>query len=1438
MKEVFTAAVPDYTGKTEDERAFAVAANDDPYDRYLDEPSDAAEVVLATPSETTEEYSSETEEVVSPAIADLKDQVDTINTAVQHNERIDDADAQVKALEREIHRMEREDARAAVEEEINGLKMQIDAINTAVQENMRVENADEQVEALEREIRMLQSKAVLPELEAQKEELQEDLDPNFVGPQSVEADLAELNAHIAEAKGWQEKFDQNTPEGIAKAKVEREQQEVAAAEAEQARQEAEVAQAEIERQERSEQRREYLRLKRDFKAAENEYYDALSEQYLLNGHVSNFLGLGRKEMSTSVQEAYDKFMQANKDFYGLARSSGLYDTVVDKVNARRDKAGKEEVTVAMVASDRHVFKPAQERLDRQTMHFERIEKVKEKAKELVKKRPYLAIAAGLGVTALNPATVLMGAGFGIATKLGGDFTFSRKAEQDQSGESDRILAMMDDAQMSLEDLELSEQAFFKAANRTQRTKTAVNWAAKAAGVAAGGYTRTTEAAGPVWELFGGSAAEPATVGAEVAQQKAELAIDRIADKYTQSLTHLRAGVSPGAHLGERMIQEDMITPLARAIEGVRGVNHEEAVKMAYAELGRSLETFQSEHPGEQHAGHILLERMMSKSGAEAVPSGLPTGGRSEAVAVGPDGNIQIKGAEALGGGPQGPSFPGEERIRQMYGDEAVESLKKQLAEDGHAEYSYHKEYTTGEAVAEPVMAEGTAAEASATPVLESEVTPDMVRAVEGDVMTAAESNPVQAEASAEVLKEVADPRIAKLAAEIAKDPTYEVKSGDTVWNIIENKLEKYDLFQSLDKGQRLYLIDALKDKIVKDPSLIGIEGGDASKIGVGDKLDLSRLFTEDIVGSASEKATNLSPEQIGNIEANMGRPMSPVAEVPVVAKDPTVYAQPKMDAGGGVGFTIPDGTKAAQEVVFESPFINDTAIEMKRSGVAGIAEAMQKNLLAHAKAGHINLPPEFTDTRIEKLILDRVPELREQNPDSVLWFQKTADARFSPAEWKQMIGHTDPNDLRAGDKVNIQLLMDRVFNKFYGAGSEQVTTVTHGMPATEIASSAPQPTEQVTYSPDGKTRITTYDDREGFFQKVGSKYEYSSSGFGDAPAAVESARSAAAPEAAASPELMRSAGFNPNDFMRSFNEVGKTWTPPEGAELRNHILKIMDSMSDQARAKYMPDASGLTKIDSNYLAVHWPEAADLPFGPAGGAKYAPEYWQYVGIPSGDPEDLRGAVIDNEKLLRLMFHPDSIQPGEFDPNVLPHAIEEAERVSAEAAREQMARNAFKIVDRAAVRDEQNMIHGMLARTHTGMSPFEAKSEALRLNTIFGYQPRMTAGFANEVLPTPASMSEKQFMNELYRQTYGAYAEGDITVPAYRMYYLSHHGGAGNPTAINAFVDKNMGMLNKLSPQQLQELGFSAGKLAPQAGDKIQIGKVVELILKNAATRINN
>lgn len=87
----------------------------------------------------------------------------------------------------------------------------------------------------------------------------------------------------------------NTPEGIAKAKVEREQQEVAAAEAEQARQEAEVAQAEIERQERSEQRREYLRLKRDFKAAENEYYDALSEQYLLNGHVSNFLGLGRKK---------------------------------------------------------------------------------------------------------------------------------------------------------------------------------------------------------------------------------------------------------------------------------------------------------------------------------------------------------------------------------------------------------------------------------------------------------------------------------------------------------------------------------------------------------------------------------------------------------------------------------------------------------------------------------------------------------------------------------------------------------------------------------------------------------------------------------------------------------------------------------------------------------------------------------------------------------------------------------------------------------------------------------------------------------------------------------------------------------------------------------------------------------------------------------------
>jgi len=99
-----------------------------------------------------------------------------------------------------------------------------------------------------------------------------------------------------------------------------------------------------------------------------------------------------------------------------------------------------------------------------------------------------------------------------------------------------------------------------------------------------------------------------------------------------------------------------------------------------------------------------------------------------------------------------------------------------------------------------------------------------------------------------------------------------VGAGGSVWRAAEDQLEKHfgKAFANLNEGQRTYIIDALKDKIVANPEKYGLTGiTDPDQIPVGAKIDFSELIKD---GGEMEKifgkAGVLSEAQVDNIVRN------------------------------------------------------------------------------------------------------------------------------------------------------------------------------------------------------------------------------------------------------------------------------------------------------------------------------------------------------------------------------------------------------------------------------------------------------------------------------------------------------------------------------------------------------------------------------------------
>lgn len=99
-----------------------------------------------------------------------------------------------------------------------------------------------------------------------------------------------------------------------------------------------------------------------------------------------------------------------------------------------------------------------------------------------------------------------------------------------------------------------------------------------------------------------------------------------------------------------------------------------------------------------------------------------------------------------------------------------------------------------------------------------------------------------------------------------------VERGDTTWDFIEERLESNEKFQSLDDGQKDYVIDTFKDELEKLSSdevktQLGISSGDIDELAIGDKVNVDRLMgASDDWAQAFEGAERLTPEEIQHIE--------------------------------------------------------------------------------------------------------------------------------------------------------------------------------------------------------------------------------------------------------------------------------------------------------------------------------------------------------------------------------------------------------------------------------------------------------------------------------------------------------------------------------------------------------------------------------------------
>ena len=284
---------------------------------------------------------------------------------------------------------------------------------------------------------------------------------------------------------------------------------------------------ELEGAETVDNRSEWRQLKEEFRESKRAYLEALEQDYADRNLFKKAFGLGRKKFSEPVQKAYDAFMDSSQIYYSYAQNTGHYERVVERLNHR--VAPEEQKSINFLAADRHIFRPAEERLERQKVHLPAyLLNVKKTITEKVKAHPKTAIGIGALLFALNPAAVAAGLG---VRYMGNKFYASGKEEKRDSTKNATIENL--DSYVGLDEMEAQ---YFESARQAHDAKVRSNVVAVGAAMTAGGVYGSEVATS-----FPGSESVP--VGGEGAIDTS--AVDEAVRLYTENPDVFSVESKPG-----------------------------------------------------------------------------------------------------------------------------------------------------------------------------------------------------------------------------------------------------------------------------------------------------------------------------------------------------------------------------------------------------------------------------------------------------------------------------------------------------------------------------------------------------------------------------------------------------------------------------------------------------------------------------------------------------------------------------------------------------------------------------------------------------------------------------------------------------------------------------------------------------------------------------
>ncbi len=361
---------------------------------------------------------------------------------------------------------------------IASLKSQIEDINKQVQGSvMRGDEADKAVAELEYQIHAqerinrgeLTDEQKLVNLKAELDDINRAVQSSEMKLTDAEEKTTALEKEIYDIEKPSEDSGSEKKEG----EVENEDQPI------------------LERKEADPIRTEYLNLKRTFKDSQREFQDELEKSFAKRGPFSKFFGLGRNSMDQDALQAHGRFMDANIAYHKFAKENGIYDKINDRIN--RDKPDGAESSVALGVANRHVFKPAEKRLDIQSNRLpEGLRKVKESIVRLASKNKKTSIAIGLTMAGSSLIFNTAGLATGLAVGGIGKLITKKKESGLKEQEKDTIARFEGQGSGEYLDIDKLEDEYFESLNSIDKTKANTRMAAVGAAIAAGSLEEILE----------------------------------------------------------------------------------------------------------------------------------------------------------------------------------------------------------------------------------------------------------------------------------------------------------------------------------------------------------------------------------------------------------------------------------------------------------------------------------------------------------------------------------------------------------------------------------------------------------------------------------------------------------------------------------------------------------------------------------------------------------------------------------------------------------------------------------------------------------------------------------------------------------------------------------------------------------------------------------